>query len=486
MQLVLAEGAVNSGDTAFVIICTALVLMMALPGLMLWQGGLSGFRSVLSTALQTIAIASLISIVWLMFGYSLCFGADREMGKLVVGQTAAGNDVDAVDNNRFIGGANKFWLRGDGKDTSRLLPGDQVGTLPESVFLTFQLTYAIFAAAIAAGKLAERMKFSSMLVFFFFWHLLVYCPVCHWWWGNGFIQQWGSIDFAGGSVVHITAGITGLVGSLILNTCYPRKEAEETRSEHTVLMTFIGGCLLWVGWLAWNAGSALAAAGSAGMALLITHLAASTSAFTWMLLEWLHTGNPTVIGTVSGAVTGLIVITPAAGFVDHTGAFVMGLIGALLSYPIIFIKNKVGLDEKPNQSAYPDAFGVHAIGGILGGLMVGFFANPAINLRAGAWYPLEGDKYTNGRQLGWQFAGIGITVGYVAVTTAILMLILKITIGICNPEPEEEEPEAVPEQKTLVIQPVAMQPVMMARYPSVAMPAMMPMGMGMPMMGSRV
>jgi len=432
--------ALDSGDTAFVIISSILVLLMTLPGLMLFYGGLTGFKSVLSTALQTLAIASMISIVWLMFGYSLAFGVDFDGG-----------------NNRFIGGANKFWFRGDGKDTTRLLMDSQIGTIPESVFIMFQMTFAIITAAIVAGSLAERMKFSSMLIFFFLWHCTVYCPVAHWVWGQGFLQKWGAIDFAGGTVVHIVAGITGMVGSVILG---PRRPHVEDRSEHTVLMTFIGGCFLWVGWFGFNAGSALTAGTRAGMAMLITHLAAATCSFTWMLIEWLHTRTPTIIGAVSGAITGLVIITPAAGYVDHTGAFVMGLVGAPLCYGGIMFKNWIGLDEKPRQSDYPDAFGVHSVGGIVGAILTGFFAQPAIGGEGGAFYPLDGDKYTDGKQLGHQFAAVGITIAYTALVSALWLLILKVTIGINNPEEPDPEPEPEPEpEKTIFVQPVVHTPM---------------------------
>jgi len=444
--------ALDSGDTAFMIICTVLVFLMTLPGIMLFNGGLTGFKSVLSTCLQTLAITSMLSITWLCFGYSLAFGTDADGG-----------------NNQYIGGANWFWFRGDGKDTTRLQLNTMTGTIPTSVHITFQLAFAVITATIAAGSFAERMKFHSMLIFFFLWHCTVYCVVAHWVWGNGYLQQWGFIDFAGGDVVHIVAGVTGLVGSVILG---PRKPHVDERSEHTVLMTFIGGCLLWMGWFGFNCGSAYTAGTNAGMALLITQLCAATSSFTWMLIEWLHTGKPTIIGAVSGAVTGLVVISPAAGFVDHTAAFVMGLIGATLCYGTLFLKNKFGLDQKPRQSDYPDAFGVHAVGGIVGTLIVGFFANPDIGPHAGVWYKLGGDVYTNGEQLGWQFAGVALTVGYTATVTTILLLALKFTIGINNPdEPEEPEkaiemPEAAP-PPTIVHQPVIYQ---MGGYPGMAPP----------------
>jgi len=301
----------------------------------------------------------------------------------------------------------------------------------------YQMTFAIITAAIAAGSFAERMKFSSMLIFFFIWHCWVYCPVANWHWGGGFLAQWGILDFAGGSVVHIVGGVTGVVGSVILGQ---RKPNVDERTDLAHVLTFIGGSLLWIGWFGFNAGSALSAGTQAGMAALITHLAASSCAFTWMVIEWLHKGKPTIVGVVSGAITGLVVITPAAGYVDHTGGFVMGLVGAPLCYGLVFIKNKLKLDEKPNQCDYPDAFGVHAIGGIVGALLLGFFAKPEIGgpTVAGVWYKLPGDQYTNGRQLGWQLCGVVITVGFTALVTALIMLILKFTIGINEPEETDQ------------------------------------------------
>ena len=222
------------------------------------------------------AIASLVSITWLMFGYSLAFGY--------------GN------NNKFIGGAEKMWFRGNGSDEQIILPTTMKGSIPESVFIMFQLTFAIITACITAGSFAERMKFHSMLLFFFLWHCLVYCPVAHWVWGGGFLMQWGVLDFAGGNVVHILSGVSGVVGSIILGA---REQDNTPRSEATILLTFIGGSLLWVGWFGFNAGSALTAGTSAGMAMLVTHICASTCAFTWMCIEWIRDGKPTVIGKVT-------------------------------------------------------------------------------------------------------------------------------------------------------------------------------------------
>jgi len=337
---------------------------------------------------------------------------------------------DPKHNNEIVGGAEKIWFWGY-KDEHRLAITSMAGTIPESVYIMFQMTFAIFTACIAAGSFAERMKFSSMLVFFFLWHCLVYCPVAHWVWGAGFLRRWGVLDFAGGNVVHIVSGVTGVIGSKILG---PRMNDFTVRSDQTVLLTFIGGSLLWIGWFGFNAGSAISAGGQAGMAMLVTHVCASTCGFTWMCIEWMRSGQPTVVGVVSGAITGLVLITPAAGFVDQTGAFFMGLFGAILCYGLVVVKNTVGLDEKPNVQDYPDAFGVHAVGGIVGGILTAFFANPLIGGATGIFYGENGWKL-----LGWQLAGIGITVVFAAVMTALIMLVLKFTIGINNPTQHQEK-----------------------------------------------
>lgn len=271
-------------------------------------------------------------------------------------------------------------------------------------------------------------------------------------WGGGFLQKWGVLDFAGGNVVHIVSGVSGVVGSMILG---PRDQDFTSRSEHTELLTFIGGSLLWVGWFGFNAGSALAAGSSAGMAMLVTHICASTCAFTWMIIEWVRTGKPTVIGVVSGAITGLVIITPAAGFVDQTGAFFMGLVGAATCYALIVGKNALGMDEKPNVSLYPDAFGVHGVAGVVGGFLTGLFANPAVGGAAGAFYQ-------NGEQLGWQILGMLITIGWTAVVTSIILLALKFSIGInAEQEPQKKTPvyEEHPLQPAMQMMPMA--PMMM-------------------------
>lgn len=432
--------------------------MMTLPGLMLFYAGLTGFKSVLSTATQTFAIASLITITWMMFGYSLAFGYGTY--------------------NQYIGGYEKFWFKGSRTDDpdsvyKRLTPTTMVGTIPETVFIMYQLAFAIFTAAITAAPFADRMKFHSLLIFMFFWHCVVYCPVVHWHKGAGYMARWGVLDFAGGNYVHIVAGVSGMVGSLILGPREERVEAQST-SESKEIFTMIGGALVWLGWFGFTAGCALSAGTSAGHAMLITHICASTCAFTWMLIEWGHSGKRTVTGILSGAITGLVIISPAAGYVDHTGAFCMGLSGAPICYGIVFLKNYLGLDQKPFKSNYPDAFGVHAIGGILGAIWLGFFANPLIG-------GVPAVFYGHPRQLGWQIVGLAITFSYAMIVTAFLMLCLKFTIGINETEsdPAKMAPKSVP--LTLVGQdPVTGQAILATTTsPVPMMPAQLPYNQGM-------
>ena len=457
-----ALAGINTGDTAWILTSTCLVLMMTIPGLALFYAGMSRANNALSTVMQSFAITCWVSILWLMFGYSLAFGH-------------GGKD------NRWVGGSNKFWLRGDDKTGTPVLPvqiqsspgrpgtaaacascaqsprplahrslvlscslyasclvlpddsthtpcwrqGSRSGTMPEALFVIFQMTFAIITAAIITGAVAERMKFISLLVFVFFWHLLVYCPLCHWEWGGGFMSDWGVLDFAGGDVVHISSGVSGLVAAMIVG----KRRAYGAGAElppHNVMLTFIGGSLLWVGWFGFNAGSAVAANGTASMAMLVTHLAASAGGFSWMLMEWMVAGKPTVLGVVSGAIAGLVVITPGAGYVDQTGGFCMGVLGGIGCYFGIQIKHKLGYDDAL------DAFGVHGVGGIIGGILTGFFANPAISPGT------SGVFYKNGDQLGWQLAGICVTAGYCSIMTAIILLCLKVTIGLRVSEEDED------------------------------------------------
>ena len=425
-------GAVNPGDTAWILTSTCLVLMMTIPGLALFYGGLSRAQNVLSTVMQSFAITCFVSILWFAVGYSLAFAG-------------CGED----DNCDYIGGGDKIWLLGDTKTGKPVVPGSASGTLPEPLFVMFQMTFAIITCAIITGSVAERMKFSALLVFIFFWHLLIYCPIAHWEWGGGFMGKWGVLDFAGGDVVHISSGVSGLVASIVVG----KRRAWSSGAElppHNVLLTFLGASLLWVGWFGFNAGSAVTAGGSAAMAMLVTHIAASTAGFTWMLLEWMVKGKPTVLGVVSGAIAGLVVITPGAGYVDQSGAFVMGLLGGVGCYAGIQIKHMVGIDDAL------DAFGIHGVGGIIGGILTGLFANPNVTTVGGqdacdASKKLDGDAseicgpagafYGNGEQLGWQIAGILIVALYSAAGTALILGVLGAVLpgGLRVSETAEDE-----------------------------------------------
>ena len=391
----------NSGDTAWILTATCLVLLMTIPGLALFYAGLSTAGNALSAAMQSFAVTCWVTVLWLMLGYSLAFGSGVW----------------------FIGGGEKFWFRGDSVNGKDLTPVEGVyplvGTVPEPVFCMFQLTFAIITSAIITGASAERMKFATLLIFTFFWHLLVYCPICHWVWGGGFMHTMygsqGVLDYAGGDVVHISSGVSGLVVTLILG---PRRgfSLGAELPPHNALLTFIGASFLWVGWFGFNAGSALSAGGSASMALLTTQLAAAAGGMGWMTVEYLDKGKPTVLGIVSGSISGLVGITPACGFVDQTGGFVIGVITGISCYFGIQFKKVLGADDAL------DAFGIHGIGGMIGGMLTGLFANPKI---AGC-----GAFYGCGDQLGWQIAGILTVSSYSAVVTAIIMMGLKYTIGI--------------------------------------------------------
>jgi ammonium transporter, Amt family len=336
----------DSGHTAWVLTSSTLVLLMSLPGLALFYGGMAQVKNVLSTVFQTFSIACLISVLWFMFGYSLAFG------------TGSG----------VFGGSSRFWLLGDESTIPRI--GVQTKHplaphIPETVYMMFQLGFAVITAAIVCGSFAERMRFRSMLAFITLWHLLVYCPVAHSVWAkDGFLARAGCLDFAGGDVVHVCAGFSGLAASVAVG---PRAGfgVEELRP-HNVVYTLIGGSLIWVGWFGFNGGSALRADGRAGFAVLTTQISAATCALAWMATEWRHRGKPSVLGIVCGAVSGLVIVTPGAGYVDQTGAFCMGLIGAPIVYFGLQAKHHAGYDDAL------DAFGVHGMGGIVGCILTGY------------------------------------------------------------------------------------------------------------------
>ena len=341
-------GKIDSGDTAWLLVATALVLMMNIPGLALFYAGMVRKKNVLATGIQAFAITALVTVLWFAFGYSLSY-------------------TEGGAWNAVIGGLSRAFGAGLHGATH-----DLAKTVPENVFLMYQATFAIITPAIIAGAFAERMKFSAMMWFMALWLLLVYVPVTHWVWGGGFLGSAGTLDFAGGIVVHLNAGIAGLVCALVLG---PRRGyGHEYMAPHNLVLTLVGTSLLWVGWFGFNAGSALASGELAGAAMLNTHVSAAVAALVWMSIEWASRGKPSVLGILSGAVAGLGMITPASGYVEPWAAMVIGLIaGAVCYWASVILKTRLGYDDSL------DVFGVHGVGGILGSILVGVFATKAVN-----------------------------------------------------------------------------------------------------------
>jgi Amt family ammonium transporter len=390
------DAALDTGDTAWMLTSTALVLLMTIPGVALFYGGMVRKKNVLATVMQSFAICCLATIVWMAIGYSLAFG----------------------EGNALIGDFSKFMLAGLTTDALS-------GTIPESVFITFQMTFAIITPALITGALAERMKFSALMWFIGLWLILVYAPICHWVWGGGFLGSQGVLDFAGGTVVHINSGVAALVACLVLGkrVGYGR----ENLAGHNLVLTIIGASLLWVGWFGFNAGSAVGANGGAGMAMLVTQICTAAAALAWMVAEWTATGKPTVLGIASGAIAGLVAITPASGFVGPFGALIIGIVAGIVCYlSCTWLKHKIGYDDSL------DVFGVHGVGGIVGALLTGVFAVEAIGGTGGL---LEG----NAGQVGLQVYGIAVTVVYCAVVTAILVKVIDVIFKIRVDEESERE-----------------------------------------------
>ncbi len=384
------EAKLDSGDTAWMLTSTALVLMMTIPGVALFYGGMVRKKNVLATVMQSFAVTCLMTVLWMIIGYSLAFG-------------------DGGDMNAYIGGMDKLLLRGMGVDALS-------GTIPESVFMTFQMTFAIITPALICGGFADRMKFSSMLVFLGLWMVLVYAPITHWVWGGGFLGDAGVLDFAGGTVVHINAGIAALVAALVLGK--RRGYGTENMAPHNLVLSVIGASMLWVGWFGFNAGSAVAANGSAGMAMAVTQIATAAAALAWMFAEWMFRSKPSVLGIVSGAVSGLVAITPASGYVGPGGALMIGLAAGLACFwAATSLKNRLGYDDSL------DVFGVHAVGGIVGALLTGVFAVEAIGGTPGV---LEG----NPGQVLIQLEGIAVTIAYCGVVSFILLKIIGAVMGL--------------------------------------------------------
>ncbi len=387
-----AEG-LDGANTAWILTATALVLFMTLPGLSLFYGGLVRSRNVLSVLMQCFAIACAASLVWMICGYSLAF-------------------TDGGSANDLIGGWSQVLLGNLSEDS---LSGD----IPESVFVMFQMTFAIITPALIIGAFAERVKFSSMLVFSMLWLLAVYVPITHWVWGGGWLGQMGLLDFAGGTVVHITAGVGALVAALTIGN--RRGFATQAMPPHNLTITVAGAGMLWVGWFGFNAGSALAANGDAGMAMLATHISAAAGSLAWMMMEWLRHGKPSVLGIVTGMVAGLGTITPASGFVGPGGALVIGFsAGIICYYATQAIKQKFKIDDSL------DVFPVHGVGGILGTLLAGVFASDQLGVFSGQGYN-EGMAMSS--QMGVQAIGVVATFTYTAVVTFVLLKIVTAVMG---------------------------------------------------------
>jgi Amt family ammonium transporter len=397
---ILSKCKTDSGDTAWMLTSMALVLMMTIPGLALFYGGMVRKKNVLATVMQSFAITCIVTVLWMVIGYSWAF----------------------TPGGAYLGGNSRFLLLGMGTDVVSPL----AATIPESVYMAFQMTFAIITPALIAGAFADRMKFSAMCWFMALWSLFIYSPIAHWVWGGGWLGTLGVLDFAGGTVVHINAGVAGLMCALVLGK---RKGlGHDNMAPHNLVLTMIGASLLWVGWFGFNAGSAVTAGGQAGMAMAVTQIATATAALTWMFVEWALKGKPSILGICSGAVAGLVAITPASGFVDPIGSLVIGVAaGALCYWGATGLKHMFGYDDSL------DAFGVHAIGGIAGALLTGVFARTAIN-PAGTGL-IDGNAY----QVVIQVYGILGTLIYDAIGTLIILFILKMTIGLRVTTEEERE-----------------------------------------------
>ena len=379
---------IDSGDTAWMLTSTALVVLMTIPGLALFYGGMVRKMNVLSVLMHVFAICCTISIAWMVLGYSLAF----------------------AEGGAYVGGLDRMLLSG-------LTIDGVTGTIPESVFMTFQMTFAIITPALIVGAFVERMNFSAMLVFVVLWSLIVYAPIAHWVWGpGGFLLDDGVLDFAGGTVVHINAGVAGLACALVLGK--RRGYGREPMPPHNLTLSLIGASLLWVGWFGFNAGSAAAANGRAGMAMAVTQIATAAAALTWMFAEWLTRSKPSLLGIISGAIGGLVAITPAAGFVLPGGALLIGIAAGIACFwSATWLKNAVGYDDSL------DVFGVHGIGGIVGALLTGVFAVEAVGGVPGL---LEG----NSGQIVTQLWGIAATIIWCAVASVVILKVVDMIIGL--------------------------------------------------------
>ena len=388
---------INNGDTAWILTSTALVLFMTLPGLALFYAGLVNSKNVVSVLMQHFALACMVSIIWVVIGYSLAF--------------SEGND--------WIGGIGNIFMNSIELETAS-------GSIPESLFATFQMTFAIITPALMIGAFVERIKFSAMLIFLFFWVLIVYVPVTHWVWGGGILSSWGTMDFAGGIVVHATAGIGALVTALTLGK--RRGFPKSLTPPHSPILTMIGASMLWIGWFGFNAGSALGANSGAGMAMLVTHISAATASLVWMFIEWKRFGKPSLVGIVTGMVAGLATVTPASGYIGVPGGLVLGLGGGVLCYLAVdFIRGKLQIDDSL------DVFAVHGVGGILGTLLVAFLATSTFS---GLGLP-EGQSGIS--QFFVQFKAVILTILWTSVFTYLILKLTSLFVSLRVDEQEEIE-----------------------------------------------
>ncbi len=380
----------DTGDTAWMLTSTVLVLMMAIPGLALFYGGMVRKKNVLSVVMQVFAIVCLMTIAWFIVGYSLAF-------------------TDGGSLNSYVGGLSKMFLGGVAVDTLS-------GTIPETVFFTFQMTFFAITPALIVGAFVDRMKFSAVCIFMVLWALFVYAPVCHWVWGGGFLSEAGVLDFAGGTVVHINAGVAGLVCCIFLGKRVGY--GTENMAPHNLVLSLIGASLLWVGWFGFNVGSALSAGTGAGMVMVTTQIATAAAALSWMLIEWIVHKKPSVLGIISGAIAGLVAITPACGFVDGFGALWIGIAAGLVCFFLsTTVKKALGYDDSL------DVWGIHGVGGIVGALLTGVFAVEAIGGTAGL---IEG----NPGQVITQLWGILATIVWCAIATFVILIVTNILVGV--------------------------------------------------------
>jgi len=386
-------GGVNTGDTAWMLTSTALVLMMTLPGLALFYGGMVRKMNVLATVMQSFAVTCLVTVLWMVVSYSLAF----------------------TGGSSFVGGSSRFLLLGMSLDSVN----DLARTIPESVYMCFQMTFAIITPALICGSFADRMKFSALLWFIGLWAVLVYAPIAHWVWGpDGFLNDAGVLDFAGGTVVHVNSGVAGLMAALVIGK--RRGFGTEPMAPHNLVLSVIGASLLWVGWFGFNAGSATAANGNAGMAMAVTQIATATAALAWMFAEWTVKRKPSVLGIISGAVAGLVAITPASGFVDPRGALIIGIAAGIVCYwGTTGLKRALGYDDSL------DVFGVHGVGGAVGAFLTGVLAV--------AWVGGEGKSGLidgNPHQVITQLYGIAVVAVYDTIASLILLKLVDLTIGL--------------------------------------------------------